>query len=446
MSSLRSVRTVSGRVEVEAHVHLHAAHGRQVVAFAVEEERVEELARGLHRRRLARAHDAVDVHQRAVAAEVLVGRHGVADVGADGDVVDVEHRDLGEAGIQQRLERAARDVAVAVHGPGELIARLGVDRAVLLVDEVLGDVAAHDVVEGHEDLGDLAFLDQLVDLARRDLLAGLGDDLAGVGVDDVVGRTGAADPLGEELGDPALVLHELEGDRGEVGVHDRFLVHAEGIEERGHGQLPAPVDAREDEVLGVEFEVEPGAAVGNDAAGEEELAGGMRLALVVVEEHARGAVHLGDDDPFRAVHHEGAVRRHERHVAHVDVLFLDVLHRLRAGILVHIEHDEAERDLQRRRIGHVALLAFLDVVLRLFELVLDEFEHRGLVEVLDREDRLEDALDPLAIGGLRAVARVQEEVVGALLDLDEVRHLQHFADLAVILADAFLAEEGRSHG
>jgi hypothetical protein len=73
MSSLRSVRCVSGGVEVETHVHLHAAHGRQVVALGVEEQLVEQRARGLFGRRLARAHDAVDVHQRRLAVMVLVG-------------------------------------------------------------------------------------------------------------------------------------------------------------------------------------------------------------------------------------------------------------------------------------------------------------------------------------------------------------------------------------
>jgi hypothetical protein len=48
--------------------------------------------------------------------------------------------------------------------PGQLVAGLDIDRAGLLVDDVLGDVAADDVVEGHEDLGDLAFLDQLLTL------------------------------------------------------------------------------------------------------------------------------------------------------------------------------------------------------------------------------------------------------------------------------------------
>jgi hypothetical protein len=40
------------------------------------------------------------------------------------------------------------------------------------------------------------------------------------------------------------------------------------------------------DVLGVELDVEPGAAIRNDAGGEQKLAGRMRLALVVVEEHA----------------------------------------------------------------------------------------------------------------------------------------------------------------
>ena len=34
----------------------------------------------------------------------------------------------------------------------------------------------------------------------------------------------------------------------------------------------------------------------------------------------------------------------------------------RARILVHIKHDQTQGDLQRRAVGHVALLAFLNVV------------------------------------------------------------------------------------
>ena len=137
MSSLRSVRTVSCGVEVEAHVHLHPADGREVVALGIEEQRAEHDVGGLDRRRLARAHDAVDVHERLVAVHVLVDRHRVADVGADGDVVDVERRDLGDAVVEQHLQRAAGDVAgLGVDVPGQLVAGLDPDQAGLLVDDV----------------------------------------------------------------------------------------------------------------------------------------------------------------------------------------------------------------------------------------------------------------------------------------------------------------------
>ena len=286
MSSRSSVRWVSGLAQIETHVHLHPAHGRQVIALAVEEQRVEQLARGFHGRRLARAHDAVDVHERGIAAHVLVRRHRVADVGADVDVVDVQHRNVGDALIQQHLERAALDAAVAVVFHRQLVTGLDPDLAGFLVDDVLGDIAADDLVERHQKLGDLARLDQLVRHAGRHLVARLADHLAGGRIDDVIGRARAAQALGEELGDPALVLHVLVHDGLVIGIHDAFLIHAKRIEQRRHRQFPAAVDAGEDDVLGVELEVEPRAAIGNDPAGEQQLARGMGLALVMVEEHA----------------------------------------------------------------------------------------------------------------------------------------------------------------
>ena len=56
-----------GRVEVEAHVHLHPADRREVVALGVEEQRLEHRLRAFDRRRLARAHDAIDVEQGVLA-------------------------------------------------------------------------------------------------------------------------------------------------------------------------------------------------------------------------------------------------------------------------------------------------------------------------------------------------------------------------------------------
>ena len=69
-------------VEVEAHVELDPADGREVVALGIEEQAAEQGLGGLARRRLAGAHDPVDVGEGLVAVLGLVGLQGVADPGA----------------------------------------------------------------------------------------------------------------------------------------------------------------------------------------------------------------------------------------------------------------------------------------------------------------------------------------------------------------------------
>ena len=413
-----------GRVEVEPHVHLHAADGREVVALGIEEQRLEHVLRGVERRRLARTHDTIDVEQRVLARDVLVDVERIADVGADIDVVDVEQRQLLVAGLVQRLQILL----------GDLLARFRVDLAGLRVDEVFRDVMTDQLLVGHAQRLE-ALLGELARLAHGELLAGLQHDLAGVGVDQIVDRLVAAEAVGIERHAPAVLL-PLVDHLAIEGVEDLLGVHAERVEQRRHRDLPAPVDARIDDVLGVELDVEPGAAIGNDAGGEQELARGMGLALVVIEEHAGRAVHLRNDHALGAVDDEGAVVGHERDVAHVDILLLDVLDRLGAGLLVDIEHDEAQRHLERRGIGHAALAALVDVVFRRLEFVLDEFEHRGVGKVRDREHGLEYGLQALVGPAAERLLDQQELVVGRLLNLDEVRHLCDFLDFPEKLTNA----------
>ena len=129
-------------LEVEAHVHLHAADGGEVVALGIEEQAVEQRLRGIQRRRLARAHDPVDVHQRFFLVGVLVDVERVADEGADRDVVDVEDREFLDLGLLQRLEQLGV----------ELVAGLAVDLAGLQVDDVFGEVPAGQVVGAEQHL------------------------------------------------------------------------------------------------------------------------------------------------------------------------------------------------------------------------------------------------------------------------------------------------------
>ena len=341
-------------------------------------------------------------------------------------MVDVEDRNLLETEVLQRCEQLGV----------ELLARLAVDLARLHVDDVLGEVAAVQILVADQQLLQ-ALVGELLGETRGDLAAGLDRDLAGLGVDQIAGRLDAAHAIGTERHAPSL-LGRLERNAVVEGREDLLVVQAKRIEQRRHRQLAASVDAHIDDVLGVELEVEPGAAIGNDAGGEQKLARGMRLAAVVVEEHARRTVHLRDDDALGAVDDEGAVRRHERHVAHIDVLLLDVLDRASAGLLVHIEHDETERHLERRGEGHAALLALIDVVFRRLEGIADELELSALAEIADREHRAEHGLESLVQAPALGLLNHQELIVGLFLNLDEVRHLGHFVDSAEHLPQALM--------
>ena len=171
----------------------------------------------------------------------------------------------------------------------------------------------------------------------------------------------------------------------------------------------------------------------------------MALALVVVEEHAGAAMHLRNDDALGSVDDEGAVVGHERHIAHVDILLLDVLDGSGLRLRVDVEHDQAQRHFQRRREGHAALAALVDVVFRRLIFVLDELQLSGLREIGNREHRFEDRLQALvgaaALGGLHD----EKLVVGSLLHFDQVRHFADFLDVAEDLANTFAACECLRH-
>ena len=422
-----------GRVEVEAHVHLDAADRREVVALAVEEQRLEHGFGRFDGRRLARAHDAIDVEQRILARGVLVDLQRVADIGADVDVVDLQDRQFVEALLQQQRQ----------HLLGDLVAGLGEDLAGLGVVEILGQILAVEVgIGGAQRLQ--ALLGELLGGTRRQLAAGLDRDFAGVGVDEFVDDLDALHALGIVRHAPGALFAGV--DRLLVEDRQDFLaVEAEREQQRRHRNLAATVDARVHDVLGVELDVEPGAAIGDDAGGEQQLARGMALALVVIEEHAGRTVHLRDDDALGAVDDEGAVGRHQRHVAHIDVLLLDVLDGAGLGLGIDIEHDEAQRHLQGRSEGHAALAALVDVIFGLFVFVFDEFELGGLREVRNREHRLENGLQ--ALGRTAALRRLHDEelVVAGLLHLDEVRHLADLLDVTEDLANTLAAGECLRH-
>ena len=162
--------------------------------------------------------------------------------------------------------------------------------------------------------------------------------------------------------------------------------------------LSSPIDPGEQEILVVELEIEPRSPIRDDATGVDLLAcrADRRRDRRVVEDAGR-AMQLGDDDALRSVDDEGSLLRHHGDFPEIDLLLLHIADRLRSPAVV--PGDESNRHLERSRIGHSAREAILHVVFRLLEGVTHELERRGVIEILDRKDRVEHRLqaDVLAL-------------------------------------------------
>ena len=253
---------------------------------------------------------------------------------------------------------------------GSVEAELRVDLVAADLRQVVALRVEEQTVEqrpGGLDRRRLARTEALVDLDER-LFAGLG----------VVLLERALDALG--------VAEQRRGSPPGLG-------DAERLEEHRHRLLALAVDAHRHDVALVGLELEPCATRGDDLGRVDGLVGGLVALLGVVD--ARRADELGDDDALGAVDDEGAAVGHEREVAHEHLLLLDL-----SGLLV----DEAHLDEERRLVRHVLLLALLDGVLGVAELVTAELDGKVAGEVLDRRDVVEGLAKTLIEEPLETVA------------------------------------------
>ena len=80
-----------------------------------------------------------------------------------------------------------------------------------------------------------------------------------------------------------------------------------------------------EEILLVEFEIDPGATIGNDPRVVEDLSSRVGFDLILIKKDPRGAMKLADDHPFRTVDDEGPVFCHQRDFTKIDLLLFDRL-------------------------------------------------------------------------------------------------------------------------
>ena len=410
-----------GFVAADLGVELHAAHAREVVRVGVVEQALEQGLHGVFRRRLAGAHHAVDGHARSELIGRFINAQGLRDVGALVEFVGVDDLQVTHASGAQFLKQ----------GFGQLFVGLGDDFAGVRIHDVAGHDATNQEVFGHADVGRAGLL-QLARVARGDALV-LGDDDLAALVGDVETGNFTLEAIGHKLHLCAAV-HQAEVVVDEEVGQDRLGVQANGLEQRGDGHLATTVHAEVQDVLRIEFEVQPRATVRNDAGGEQQLARAVRLALVVFEEHAWRAVQLGHDHAFRAVDDERALVSHQGHFAHVDLLLFHFLDHfgLRSRRLAVI-NDELHLGTHGRRKRQTTGLAFTYIKGRLGQVVLNELHLHKTVVRDDRESCVESGLKPFDGSFLGGRISLQESGVRILLHLQQVRNFEH----AIAAAETF---------
>ena len=463
---------VFGGVRFQLDVELEPADAREVVLLRVEEHPLEEVLGRLVGRRVAGTEAAVDLENRFVLRLVRVLADRVDENVAGKVPVGEEELDFLDAALLQRLDSVR----------AELLARLEQDFTRREVDDVREEARLLDraVVDGALDG---AFLRDFLLVVRRETDArenGLGLPLDARVL--LLQLLLLQDVLPDRQVGPAPL--EARWNDGVELPQDRLVgLEAEGAQEDRRGELPLPVDPDEQHALLVELELHPGSAVRDDLR-EEALLG------LAGEEHARGAVQLGDDDPLGPVDDERAVLGHQRNVAEEDFLFLRVAHRLDAGLRVLVVDEEPEGDLERDRVGHAPFLALRDGVLHLKvhrvaadvaerhavgvlraapragdgllvgvcsddpraartavhpevlqplqapalalpvpDRVPHELQLAGAAEVGEREDVREDGLEAGVLALFRQKVHLQKALVGPALDVDQIRKIHERADL-----------------
>ncbi len=177
------------------------------------------------------------------------------------------------------------------------------------------------------------------------------------------------------------------------------------------GQLTTPINAHVQNVFRIKLKIKPRAAIRDNPCRKKQLARHVCFAFVVIEKHARAAVHLRNNDALRAVDHKGTVFGHERQVAHIDFLFFDVLDRFGTGFIVNVEHNQPQGDFQRCGIGHAALLTFLDIIFRALEIIRNEFQHGCAAEIGNWKYGFENRLQAVFVAPFGGTLHLQKLII-----------------------------------
>ena len=169
----------------------------------------------------------------------------------------------------------------------------------------------------------------------------------------------------------------------------------------------------------------------------------MGFAAIVLEKHAGRAVQLRHDNAFCAIDNKRTGIGHERNLAHVDFLLLDLFDRGLGSLLIHDRQTHLGAQWSRK--CQTALLTFLDVKRRFAQNITYKLQAGILGMTLDWKYALERGLQALALAHVGLCKFLQECCVGIELCCQQIGYGQYARTFGKALTDALLFSERVAH-
>ena len=232
-----------GMVATNPAVELHAPNSRQVVTLRIEKQIVKQVLRRIFGRRLARTHHAINFDQRLKAIGGRIDTQRIGDKRALVQLIDIQSLYFLFAGLPQLLDQ--------FHG--QLVVGLGQQLAGFLIDDVVRQDLAFKIFRRYLQFLDLGVLD-LLDMAGADATPLFDDDLAPHL--DIERRRLSAQPRWQQLH-----FYRCLAQRNVVEFEKRgqnlLVVHPQGTQNNRDRQFAAAIDAGKNAVFRIELEIKP---------------------------------------------------------------------------------------------------------------------------------------------------------------------------------------------
>ena len=141
---------------------------------------------------------------------------------------------------------------------------------------------------------------------------------------------------------------------------------------------------------------------------------------------------LAHHDTLRAVDDKGSALSHERQFADVDFLLADIEHLFLGALVFLVEHDQAHSKFQRNGIGHSLLKALPLIVLRSAERITRKLQYGRIVVIRNRKNTRQGRLEPMILAAFWLDLPLKEFLIGALLDLNQIRNFNAAMNARVV--------------